>query len=842
MEVPVSLYNAVQKVLGQLSSLLKEKYDMYLSFEDDLFKLRSDLTAISKVLIDAEKQQERNSVIKDWLETLQIVLHDAEDLFADLNAEALRQDVEAEWWMVTWVKNVYFLSGMDDRIKKLLRRIDRIKEQRSDLLRSQIVDHDVPRRPRDTLSSLRFTEVVGREEHKKEVIELLFGGNSHEGLCVVPIVGIGGLGKTALAHLVFDDEKVKNCFDLRIWVDVYDDLSPNRIMQKQIIRAVDGSNVPVPEMNTLSCLQDKVSEKKFLLVLDDVWNCNMVKWLELKKLLGNGGRGSGILLTTRTKSTAEMMGRINLYSLSALPDDECWSLFEKWAFGEGESVQHPNLKRIGEDIVNKCGGVPLAIRTVGGLLSVSKEESYWRFVKDSDTWDMGHLHESDDGILSVLKLSYDQLPSHLKECFAYCSLLPKGKAFDKQDLILLWMAQGFIHSSNGEQQLEDIGSWYVNEFVSRSIFDVVHENHKAEIVKCRMHYLLHDLAKSVAGNLMVNSDATKMSESIRHVSFWDQKLPVDLSRFLKLQKLRTLQLPGKLGNSSYSLSQLYVLLSGSTYLRALDLSNSGLKLVPNSIGNMKHLRYLNLNGNTELQALPESICRLHSLETLKLSGCIKISTFPRNFPYLVSLRYLVITSPFDREKRVGTLTSLRWLTLEHCRNLVSLSEVTQHLNLLRTLCIHNCDKLTSLPRNLENCTALETLEVVNCRRMRSLEVCMQGLSSLRSLTIKGLPKLATLPNKLECYATSLQYLFITDCNILMTLPNCLGNLSSLMRMYIKYCHNLQNLPRGFSHLTALQVLQIDGCPNLSTRCRRNVGEDWKQIAHVPEIFVDNVKI
>jgi Leucine-rich repeat (LRR) protein len=520
-----------------------------------------------------------------------------------------------------------------------------------------------------------------------------------------------------------------------------------------------------------------------------------------------------------------------LYQLGALADGDCRSLFEKWAFGEGESVQHPNLVKIGEEIVTKCGGVPLAVRTVGGLLSGTKEESYWMSVKNSDTWSMSHLPEKEDGIMSVLKLSYDRLPSPFKECFAYCSLLPKGKEFYKQDLIHLWMAQGFIQPSNSDQQLEDVGTWYINEFVSRSIFEIVHENHKTEIVKCKMHDLFHDLAKLVAGNLMVNSDISNMSESTRHVSLRDNP-----SFNLTLPKLRTLLLCIKLK------PHLNVFLSSSTYLRALDLSYMGITHLPNSIGNMKHLRYLNLNGNIELRFLPDSICGLHFLQTLKLSGCRNISTFPRNFSHLVSLRHLVITSPNIFEKQLGTLTSLRSLTIEHCRYLVSLTEVTQNLTCLRTLRIHNCAKLTSLPSSLKNCIALENLEVVNCPKMESLDVCIVNLSSLRSLTIKGLPKLKTLPIKPEFYASSLQYLFIIDCISLMTLPDCMRNLSSLMRVHIRYCPILLNLPCGFSHLTALQALQIDGCPLLSTRCRRIAGEDWEKIAHVREIYVDNVRM
>ncbi|OIV99092.1 hypothetical protein TanjilG_32351 [Lupinus angustifolius] len=859
MTVPVSLWNVSKKVMSKLTSLTYQKYHLYLSFELDFNKLQSDLTSISAVLLDAEKQQEKSHSVQDWLGKLQDALYDAEDLLDDLNAEVLRQKVENEFRIVTLVRNFFFLTGMDERVKNIRDRIEHIEKQKRNLHLPQLVngkgngvsvnnmDSHRQREREHTRSYLHFTEVVGREKDKKEVIELLCGScNSDEGVCVVPIVGMGGLGKTALAHLVFDNDEVKRGFDLRIWVDVSDDFNLERIWEKKITRGVNCSDHNVLDIDILSSLQDKVSGKKFLLVLDDVWRGNQIEWLDLKSALISGGAkgGSRVLVTTRYKST---MGRFSSYNLGVLPDGDCWSLFEKWAFGEGETAHHPNLATIGIEIVKKCGGVPLAIRTVGGLLSESKEESYWLYVKDSDAWgmDIGHMLEWEDNnnILSVLKLSYDQLPPHLKECFAYCSSLPKGLEFRKEDLIQLWMSQGFIHLSDRYQQSEDVGSWYFNELVSRSIFDVVHENHRTEIVKCRMHDLFHDLAKSVARPLVVNYDITNMSERTRHLSLWDLDLREDPNSFLKLLKLRTLiLLPTGLGTSLGSGSYLDVLLSGSTYLRVLDLSRLGIKHLPNSIGYMKHLRYLNLNGNSELQSLPDSICRLHSLQILKLSGCRKISTLPRNFSYLVSLRHLVITSPHVLEQKVGTLTSLRSLTIEHCRNLESLSEVTQNLSVLRTLRIHNCGKLTSLPSNLENCTALENLEVVNCKRMRSLEVSMQRLAHFRSLTIKGLPGLVTLPDKLECYARSLQYLFITDCVILQKLPKCLEKLSSLMRVYIMYCPNLHKLPSGFCHLTALQVLRIEGCPYLSSRCQRKTGQDWHLIAHVREIYVDNDKI
>ncbi|KAJ7976645.1 Disease resistance protein [Quillaja saponaria] len=232
---------------------------------------------------------------------------------------------------------------------------------------------------------------------------------------------MGGLGKTTLAQLAFNDDRLEGV-------------------------------------------------KRFLIVLDDVWNGNYVEWVGLRNLVTDGAKGSKILVTTRNKNSALMMVTVSLYHLAGLPDDYCWSLFEKWAFREGESARYQNLVIIGLQLVGNCRGVPIAIRALGSLLSWEREESYWLFLKNNKILDIPQM---ENDILPMLRLSYDQLPPNLKECFAYCSLLPKGQEFDKDTLIQLWMAQDFTQSSNSYQQLEDIVILYFDELVSRSFFDVV---------------------------------------------------------------------------------------------------------------------------------------------------------------------------------------------------------------------------------------------------------------------------------------------------------------------------------------------------------------------------------
>jgi len=184
--------------------------------------------------------------------------------------------------------------------------------------------------------------------------------------------------------------------------------------------------------------------KRYFLVLDDVWNDDKKKWIELKDLLSVGAKGSKIIVTTRSNHVATITGTKPQYDLENLSDGD--SLFLQFAFREGEEKQHPNLVKIGEEIVRKCKGVALAVKTVGSILCSTTAED-WKSVRDNEIW---KLKQKEDDILPALKLSYDQLPLHLRQCFAYCSIFPKD-----YKLISFWMAHGLLQSSDKNEELDD---------------------------------------------------------------------------------------------------------------------------------------------------------------------------------------------------------------------------------------------------------------------------------------------------------------------------------------------------------------------------------------------------
>ncbi|XXG50591.1 hypothetical protein AAC387_Pa02g4572 [Persea americana] len=274
---------------------------------------------------------------------------------------------------------------------------------------------------------------------------------------------MGGLGKTTLAQLVYNDKRIEKHFDLRAWVCASEDFDSIRLT-RAIVESLTGSPCHLMNLDPLQvALVKKLKGKKFLLVLDNVWNVKRSDWDELRAPLMVGLRGSGILVTTRSQDVLSIMGTGPPHFLQGLSDDDCWFLFERLAFIDGNSNAHPNLVTIGKEIVNKCKGLPLAVKTLGGLLFSKLDEEEWIGILKSDIWD---LPEDRNGILPALRLSYHHLPAHLKQCFAYCSIFPKGQYFKKGILVLLWMAEGFIQPK-GNNQMEDIGGEYLADLASR---------------------------------------------------------------------------------------------------------------------------------------------------------------------------------------------------------------------------------------------------------------------------------------------------------------------------------------------------------------------------------------
>ncbi|KAK4285493.1 hypothetical protein QN277_002184 [Acacia crassicarpa] len=880
-------------VIGLLGSLAAKELDLLRNFQDDLETMNRKMAGIRAVLHDAEKKATKTKAISNWLDKLKDVLLDADDLFDAYLADELAREVMTKGKMVKEVRTFFSKSNrivcahkMGRKFRAIFKELDEIHKEKNQFMlnESSSSTSNESHEWRRTDPFVSEQDVVGRDEERKHLVSTLLNPDVKSDVSVVPMVGIGGSGKTTLAQLVYKDVSGKNHFELMMWVCVSDEthaLSINTLAQKIIDELPTSAQTHQP----VETLSRKIEEKCFLLVLDDVWNIkDRGEWLKLQNLFRGGRKGSMIIVTTRIMEVANTMGTDPPFHLKGLDEDKSWELFCRVAFRDGkEPDDQEELVDIGKDIVRKCAGVPLAIRTIGSLLfTKGLEVSEWFYIRDQELANIEELANigSDDNknkkILSILKLSYDHLPSHLKNCFAFCSLFPKDYEIERKVLIQMWIAEGFIQPLGTNRVLEDVGKEYFMQLLSRCLFQDVRRDSLGEIVQCKMHDLIHDLALSITKNecYIVKSERIEeenIGDGIRHLSsHFDGVWEFQFGN-VKTKRVRTILLPkGKCSFiRSRSLSRFLNPIFQSTtslpkHLRVLVLTNEQLEILE-SIGDLKHLRYLDLSWNSRLRKLPRGITKLHNLLSLRLNMCSSLTKLPRDMKRLVKLRHLELDDCFSLRRMplgLGSLTNLQTLTTfvvdkrngggvrisELCKlnwlrggltieNLerqrsnieeVKSSKFLRHMKYLETLSLkwllYSLNEEESREDDeLKDEMILEALEPPHTIKLleidgfqsKCLSKSIGSLTSLQKLYLYSCPSLASLPESIGSL-TSLQELRLDECTSLTSLPESIGSLTSLQELSLNECTSLTSLPESIGSLTSLQRLSLYGCTSLTS--------------------------
>ncbi|GLT34301.1 hypothetical protein SLA2020_088240 [Shorea laevis] len=589
---------------------------------------------IRALLKDAEEKQITDSSVKIWLDDLKDLAYDMEDILDGFQADVRRRTLTRKPHQACTSKvtlkclpcfkhnDSAFDSVTISKVRVIAQRLRSMvdRSRTLSLVSSTIQAREGPARAAarsvPTTPQLE-SDVYGRESDKEAILKKLLndeGSSRGEVFCVLPIVGMGGVGKTTLARLVYKEVE-QGRFNPQAWVCVSDQFDVMSITRNILEELTKGRC----DLNNLNLLQEKLkrelSGKKFLLVLDDVWNeeCNL--WDNLKVPFKSGAPGSKIIVTTRNMRVAEIMGGKNsVHCLEVLGDDECLSILALDALGVENFDAHPNLKNVGQKIVKKCKGLPLVAKILGGLLRNREDLDDWKYILNSKIWNLQGIQSST--LPAGLMLSYHHLPSHLKQCFAYCAMFPKDHQFNKDELIFLWMADGLLKQQSGDKtQMEDIGHRYFSELLSRAFF----QHSSKDASRYVMHDLIHDLAQYVAGetccNLenMLEAKKEANAEKARYLSFYCKELDIS-ERFEVLNDVKGLRsfipiyssaLAGLNGNN-LSNTMVHDWLVKLTCLRALSLRSYNIRKLPDSIGDWKYLRYLNLS-ETAIETLPESI-------------------------------------------------------------------------------------------------------------------------------------------------------------------------------------------------------------------------------------------
>ncbi|XP_062192131.1 disease resistance protein RGA2-like [Phragmites australis] len=716
-----------------------------------------------------------------------------------------------------------------------------------------------------TTPYLTEARIYGRDLERDQIVELLMGDERREqNLAVLPIVGNGGIGKTALAQYVCSDPRVEAYFDTMIWVCVSLNFDIVRLT-RQMLECITGRDQGGSANLTLlqGMLKEEVKGCRVLLVLDDIWDIkDSSEWSRLVAPLGfnQQGKGSVILVTTRSQSVAKAVCTLNPIALDGLKKEDFWECFRAYAFGKEKG--NKKLYCVGRQIADMLKGYPLAAKSVGGLLRKNINFDRWTRIFESKEW---ISHQDTDGIISILKISYDYLPFHLRRCFSYCSLFPKSNQIYVEDLVYLWISQGFVYPVDNNRRLEEVGFEYLDDLVNLGFFEKVDED-RADI-HYLMHDLMHDLAQGVSSKecfIIDGSQCQPMPSTICHLSIIASSQYSDFEKDLveldtvQRKKLKSLMLFGSFGSTF--VTRFHFMANVICNLRSLRIS--GIEDdgdIISGFGHCIHLRYLRATRqesdkhNPWLERydrhFPKELCRLYRLQFLNVGVDCYLSNLTKSFSSLVNLRHFICHEENHSELSVSKLASLQELRQFKVRKeagfqmaqLANLSE----LDSLSIFCLENLKtkEEASSARLLDRehlrslCLSWDASRI--CANPDIEKEVLDGLqphAELNHLQISGY-RSASPPTWLgeASPLIHLQSIYLEDCLSLRTLPpfvhlKCLKKLHlsricgtpevltrSLEELVIEEVEELERWVIGdkFSLLASeLQVLEIKGCPKL----------------------------
>ncbi|KAL1346394.1 putative disease resistance RPP13-like protein 1 isoform X1 [Arachis hypogaea] len=772
--------------------------------ESILDELETTLLTLQAVLNDAEQKQITNPSVKEWLQRLKDAVHEAEDLLDEVNTVALRHNLEDQHPHQSVAGKVrrFLCSGfrfhmdMNSNLEALCRRLRLFAAQKNGLGLQLVSMRVLVRAP--TSSVANELGVVGRDGDKEKLMSFLLtndanGNNNRTG--VITIFGMAGVGKTTLAQLLYNDPRVEENFDLKAWTSVsqvFDaTVVTKALLESLACRHFEGDNLDFLQIE----LRQMVKGKKFLFVLDDLWNNKYVEWDHLRAPFSEGKQGSRIIITTRQRDVAKMTHTFPIYHLEPLSHEDCWSLLSKHSFENTDPRRQPRLEVIGRKIADKCGGLPIAAKTLGGILRSKVDENEWTNILNSNIWEL-----LNDDILPALWLSYIYLPACLKRCFAYCSIFLKGYPLNKKHVVLLWMAEGLLQQGQ-EKSMEEMGNQYFDELLSRSIIQQEGECYV-------MHDLINDLATVVSGKSCNRFEGSEITESVRHFSYSRGKYDSS-TKFESCYRAKCLRtfLPMPLTDDPtlwwywkhYLTKRItHDFLLRQRRLRVLSLANyDNINELPNSIGNLLHLRFLDLSF-TPIKRLSSAIFKLYNLQTLRLLYCQNLSELPADIGNLVKLRHLDITGTKLKMSRQIT-------TLQHLQTL-STFVVDKQCDGLKLKDMRCFPKLQGKLSIMELCNVDQTIDALeaNLKNKEFIEELVldwskqadQGLGTETEVLEHLQPSRNIKKFIIESYNgtkfpswfanssfSNIVFLSISGCNYCLFLPP-LGQLPSLKELYV----------------------------------------------------------
>ena len=515
--------SAVSLVIQNLGLLLITEAKLLKGIHEEVTSIKLEMEMIQSFLEDADIRAEKDdmsNVAKTWVKQVREEAYHAKDVTDEYILHFAKQSHRQKRCFYFLHKVFHFTINLKARheiaseirgINKILKDIRKSGERYGfnaiEQGRSSIeAESDKWNDPQTTSPFLEEAEIVGIESHRDELINWLIEGPSNR--TVFSVIGIGGLGKTTLVKKVYLNYKVVPHFDCCAWITVSHSYKMEEVLRDVLQQFYKARKEFAPmgfyTMKVTSLIEELkhyLREQRYVVIFDDVgfWEC-------LKCSFPENDKGSRIIITTRNEDVAPS-GNESLnyyvYKMSSLPFEKSFELFCKKVFKCEGGQCPPDFVDISCGIVEKCGGLPLAIVAIGGLFSTkAKVVSEWRKVLDSLSLEF-EINSRLRSITKILSFSYHDLPYNLKACFLYFGMFPEACSINCARLTRLWIAEGFVKEKKG-LTLEDVAQDYLNQLIHRSLVQVNEEDFIGRIRRCRVHDIMHEVILSRSGELSFN--------------------------------------------------------------------------------------------------------------------------------------------------------------------------------------------------------------------------------------------------------------------------------------------------------------------------------------------------